>query len=232
MHCACLLKCAPGWRLQLLRELVPPVFRFQQKHRMQLNLLSNCSLAFIIWQTLSGGRDIIVNTKFGNMLIVILATAVIHVVYLVFNTLAVLCVICLCSLLLPYWCSNGFASSLSIPHIAVPCYRRCDNPCFYCRDVLYLICMVGTCWGDLHQSVDLLPPCTSWESLLLHLLLQAAAHPASRGNRSCDRCEPEKRASSRNGHHLHHQRHRYAGTQRPSQPPDCLNKHKVLRSLA
>ncbi|WIA38881.1 hypothetical protein OEZ86_002156 [Tetradesmus obliquus] len=47
------------------------------------------SLAFIIWQTLSSAREYIVNSSFGAMLLVFVSALLIHVIYLVFNAVAV-----------------------------------------------------------------------------------------------------------------------------------------------
>ncbi len=46
--------------------------------RVSLSIFSNTNLALLIWQTLSGGRDQIVNTSFGTMLCIIVATVIIH----------------------------------------------------------------------------------------------------------------------------------------------------------
>jgi solute carrier family 10 (sodium/bile acid cotransporter), member 7 len=72
-----------------LRELVPPVYGFQKKYKKVLSVTSNSMLALIIWQTLSSGRDIIVEATTGDMLLIIVSTALVHIFYLICNTLAV-----------------------------------------------------------------------------------------------------------------------------------------------
>jgi solute carrier family 10 (sodium/bile acid cotransporter), member 7 len=72
-----------------LRELVPAVYAFQKKYKKVLSVTSNSMLALIIWQTLSSGRDIIVEAKTGDMLLIIVSTALVHIFYLICNTLAV-----------------------------------------------------------------------------------------------------------------------------------------------
>lgn len=72
-----------------VRETVPRVKQWQKQHKVLLGLINNTSLALIIWQTISSGRGIIVNAGFGNMLVVIVSTILIHVVYLIFNTVVV-----------------------------------------------------------------------------------------------------------------------------------------------
>ncbi|KIZ06026.1 hypothetical protein MNEG_1933 [Monoraphidium neglectum] len=73
-----------------LRELSPPARRFAQAHKQALGIISNTNLALLIWQTLSSAQEIIVNTSFGTMLCVIVGTFLVHILYLVFNTLVVL----------------------------------------------------------------------------------------------------------------------------------------------
>lgn len=74
---------------KVVRETVPWVKQWQKQHKMLLGLINNTSLALIIWQTISSGRGIIVNAGFGNMLVVIVSTILIHIVYLIFNTFVV-----------------------------------------------------------------------------------------------------------------------------------------------
>ena len=59
---------------------------FVQAHKQALSIISNTNLALLIWQTLSSAQDIIVNTTFGTMLLVILSTFLVHIIYLIFNT--------------------------------------------------------------------------------------------------------------------------------------------------
>ena len=74
---------------KLLRDFVPPVARFVRAHKTFLSIVNNTSLAMIIWQTISSGRDAIVGTDVGTFLCVIISALLIHVIYLIFNTFAV-----------------------------------------------------------------------------------------------------------------------------------------------
>jgi sodium/bile acid cotransporter 7 len=80
---------------KILREYVPGVLSFVRAHKTHLSLFSNTILAMLIWQTISSGRDILVNAKFGNVLVVIVSTTLIHFVYLIFNA------VCLYGLRIP-----------------------------------------------------------------------------------------------------------------------------------
>lgn len=70
-----------------LREYCPGVLPFVRAHKTALSLFSNTILAVIIWQTISSGREILVNAKFGDVLLIIVATTLIHFIYLLFNAL-------------------------------------------------------------------------------------------------------------------------------------------------
>ena len=72
-----------------LRDFIPTITRFVRAHKTLLSLVSNTSLAMIIWQTISSGRDTIVGTDVGTFLCVIVATCLIHIIYLIFNTIAI-----------------------------------------------------------------------------------------------------------------------------------------------
>jgi sodium/bile acid cotransporter 7 len=74
---------------KVLRDFVPAVTRFVQGHKTLLSLLNNTSLAMIIWQTISSGRDAIVGTDVGTFLCVIVSACLIHLIYLTVNTTAV-----------------------------------------------------------------------------------------------------------------------------------------------
>eukprot|EP00898_Chlorokybus_atmophyticus_P007212 jgi/Chlat1/7492/Chrsp61S07014 len=73
-----------------LREFSPAALNFQRKYKQELSIISNTNLALLIWQTISSGRTQIVDTKFGNMLVVIVSIMLIHFIYLAFNTAAVI----------------------------------------------------------------------------------------------------------------------------------------------
>jgi sodium/bile acid cotransporter 7 len=74
---------------KLLRDCVKPVGAWVKQHRTLLSIINNTSLAFIIWQTLSSAREYIINSTFGTMLLVFVSALLIHVLYLVFNSVVV-----------------------------------------------------------------------------------------------------------------------------------------------
>lgn len=72
-----------------MRDFIPAVYEFQKTHKVKLSMFSNSMLAMLIWQTVSSGSDKIINASFGNMLLVIISTVIIHLLYLLFNTIVV-----------------------------------------------------------------------------------------------------------------------------------------------
>jgi sodium/bile acid cotransporter 7 len=74
---------------KLLRDCVKPVGAWVKRNRVLLSIVNNTSLAFIIWQTLSSAREYIVNSTFGTMLLVFVSALLIHVTYLIFNSVVV-----------------------------------------------------------------------------------------------------------------------------------------------
>ncbi|KAF8055941.1 MST4 [Scenedesmus sp. PABB004] len=62
---------------KVLRDAVPPVAAWAKAHRTELGL------------TLSSARDLIVGTSFGTMLLVLLTALLIHIAYLIFNSITV-----------------------------------------------------------------------------------------------------------------------------------------------
>lgn len=70
------------------RELSPPISIFAQKrskHKVSLTIFSHINLAMIIWQTLSGAREILISQQFDNNVLIIVAGLVMHLIYLTFN---------------------------------------------------------------------------------------------------------------------------------------------------
>ncbi|KAG2453576.1 hypothetical protein HYH02_001794 [Chlamydomonas schloesseri] len=72
-----------------LRDLVKPVEEFAKKYRTALSMLSTTNLAFIVWQTLSGARNLLFEQRAGMIVSVIVLAAAIHVFYLIVNYLLV-----------------------------------------------------------------------------------------------------------------------------------------------
>ncbi|EIE20487.1 hypothetical protein COCSUDRAFT_43922 [Coccomyxa subellipsoidea C-169] len=60
-----------------------------RRHKVALSLFSHTNLALIIWQTLSGARDVLVAQPFHRVVLVILASVVMHLIYLAFNAVVV-----------------------------------------------------------------------------------------------------------------------------------------------
>ena len=71
------------------RELSTPVRNFAKKYKEYLGMFAVSNLAFIVWQSLSGAQEILVEQKFVNILYVIIAAVVQHFIYLVFNAIVV-----------------------------------------------------------------------------------------------------------------------------------------------
>ena len=72
-----------------LRELIPAVARFATKYKEPLSMFSVANLAFIVWQTLSAAQHLLVEQQFVNILYIIIAAIVQHLIYLAFNTVVV-----------------------------------------------------------------------------------------------------------------------------------------------
>eukprot|EP00898_Chlorokybus_atmophyticus_P008906 jgi/Chlat1/9016/Chrsp94S08290 len=62
---------------------------FVKRRRVELSLFSSANLVCIVWQTLSGARDVLVRQAFTHILAVIGCAAAVHVGYLLFNAGAV-----------------------------------------------------------------------------------------------------------------------------------------------
>ncbi|GIL46904.1 hypothetical protein Vafri_3772 [Volvox africanus] len=72
-----------------LRELFRPVEAFAKKYRTHLSLLSTTNLACIVWQTLSGARDMLFKQRASMIVSVIVLSAAVHVFYLIVNHIIV-----------------------------------------------------------------------------------------------------------------------------------------------
>jgi sodium/bile acid cotransporter 7 len=83
---------APALVGKALREFVPPVQRFAKRFKEPLGMLAVACLAFIVWQTLSGAQALLLQQQFVDILYVIIAGVVQHLVYLAFNIAAVVLV--------------------------------------------------------------------------------------------------------------------------------------------
>ncbi|KAG2499005.1 hypothetical protein HYH03_003191 [Edaphochlamys debaryana] len=68
-----------------LRELFKPVEEFAKTYRTALSLLSTTNLAMIVWQTLSGARDLLFEQRASMIISVIVLAAAVHVFYLIIN---------------------------------------------------------------------------------------------------------------------------------------------------
>jgi sodium/bile acid cotransporter 7 len=74
---------------KLARDLFKPVQRFVTRYKTQLSLFSTLNLACIVWQTLSGARQTLLQQPFVAVLLVVVASIVLHLVMLAFNGLVV-----------------------------------------------------------------------------------------------------------------------------------------------
>jgi sodium/bile acid cotransporter 7 len=74
---------------KLARDLSKPVQRFVTRYKTPLSLFSTLNLACIVWQTLSGARQTLLQQPFVAVLLVVLASSVLHFVMLAFNGLVV-----------------------------------------------------------------------------------------------------------------------------------------------
>ena len=61
-----------------------------QRNKVALGMLSHTSLAMIIWQTLSAARNALLAQTFIRFLLILIASVLQHVIYICFNTIAVL----------------------------------------------------------------------------------------------------------------------------------------------
>jgi hypothetical protein len=71
--------------LQVARDYVKGVAGFTRDYKTFLSLFSTTNLAFIVWQTLSGARSLLVQQAFVNILYVILLAIAQHLLYLAIN---------------------------------------------------------------------------------------------------------------------------------------------------
>jgi solute carrier family 10 (sodium/bile acid cotransporter), member 7 len=74
---------APATVGKLLREFCPPVRAFVTRWKVLLGMLSVSCLAFIVWQTLSGAQEQLLEQDGLSVLYVILAAVIQHGIYLV-----------------------------------------------------------------------------------------------------------------------------------------------------
>ncbi|KAL4517654.1 hypothetical protein Ndes2526B_g02058 [Nannochloris sp. 'desiccata'] len=85
--------CVPAVIGKGLREFIPAVARFATKYKEPLSMFSVANVAFIVWQTLSAAQHLLTQQKFVNILYMIIATLVQHIIYLMFN-IAVVTFVC------------------------------------------------------------------------------------------------------------------------------------------
>ena len=73
----------------MLREAWPAAESFAKKFRTPLSLLSTTFLAVLIWQAMSGARDILLSSQAVMVVAVILLSVGVHVFYLAVNYLVI-----------------------------------------------------------------------------------------------------------------------------------------------
>lgn len=64
----------------VLREIIPAVKKFASNWKTALSITATTCLAFIVWQSLSGAQETIVNVAFVNTLYVILLSIAMHLI--------------------------------------------------------------------------------------------------------------------------------------------------------
>lgn len=74
---------------KLARDLIKPVASVVTKHKTALSFLSTLNLAAIVWQTLSGARDTLLQQAFTSVLLVVVFSSLLHVVLLALNAVVV-----------------------------------------------------------------------------------------------------------------------------------------------
>jgi hypothetical protein len=75
--------------VQISRQMLQPLRKWANAHRVALGLFSNFNLIFIVWQSVSSSAADILATSLGTLCLVNLATMALHVALLAMNT-------CLC----------------------------------------------------------------------------------------------------------------------------------------
>lgn len=75
--------CFP--RSQTAREALPSALAFAKSHRIALSLFSTSCLAFVVWQTLSACRDLLLEQQPGPLAAMVAAAVGMHLTYLAAN---------------------------------------------------------------------------------------------------------------------------------------------------
>lgn len=70
---------------KVAREVSKHVRNFVTRYKLQLSLFSTLNLACIVWQTLSGARDTLLQQAFTSVLLIVVASSVLHLIMLVLN---------------------------------------------------------------------------------------------------------------------------------------------------
>lgn len=74
---------------KLARDFSSTLCSFVTKHKAALSLFSTLNLAAIVWQTLSGARDTLLQQAFTSVLLVVVLGSGLHLVLLALNALVV-----------------------------------------------------------------------------------------------------------------------------------------------
>lgn len=75
--------------MQFVSSTSSRIRQFVQSHKVALSLFSTSNLVLIVWQTLSGARDILLKQSGGDVMLIVCAVIGLHVFYLGFNVAAV-----------------------------------------------------------------------------------------------------------------------------------------------
>ncbi len=70
---------------QTAREALPSALAFAKSHRTALSLFSTTCLAFVVWQTLSACRDLLLEQQPGPLAAMVAAAVGMHLTYLAAN---------------------------------------------------------------------------------------------------------------------------------------------------
>ncbi|GLI61193.1 hypothetical protein VaNZ11_003427 [Volvox africanus] len=74
---------------KVVREVWPAAEKFAKNHRVPLSLTSTTALAFVVWQTLSAARDLLLDQRPGPVFAMIGLAIAMHLAYLLGNYLVV-----------------------------------------------------------------------------------------------------------------------------------------------
>lgn len=69
----------------MVRDLIRAVGKWVSSHRTTMSLLNNGSLLIIVWIQLCSAHDRLMQQAFGNIVLIIVASVLLHFVFVAFN---------------------------------------------------------------------------------------------------------------------------------------------------